>query len=205
MTKKDAPDTALTTQQTVIVQAALECLEQYGEDGLTVRQIAARAGVNVAAINYHFRSKEKLLEQVFDLASASAFLDIDDWVTAREGEALRSQLEAFLLHYANGSVEYPNVSRTLLLRLTNPDQAGGVITERLETFLQALTQRFAWLHGKNANNLEVRLQTLEFISVMISLCLMPDVFHRSLKIDVQQADTRAKLVASFVKGQLKAK
>ena len=84
-----------TKLQDVIIRAALESLEQFGMEGLTVRKIAARAGVNVAAINYHFRSKEKLLEQVFDLASTNAFGDIDQLITAKSGKKLEQQLETF--------------------------------------------------------------------------------------------------------------
>lgn len=43
-----------------ILHAAAEIFSEKGFRGATVRQICARAGANVAAINYHFDSKEKL-------------------------------------------------------------------------------------------------------------------------------------------------
>jgi Transcriptional regulator len=48
-----------------ILGAAELLFAQRGFDGASLRQLTAAAGVNLAAVNYHFGSKEKLVEQVF--------------------------------------------------------------------------------------------------------------------------------------------
>lgn len=48
-----------------ILAAAESLFAQRGFDGASLRQLTASAGVNLAAVNYHFGSKEKLVEQVF--------------------------------------------------------------------------------------------------------------------------------------------
>lgn len=48
-----------------ILGAAEVLFAQRGFDGASLRQLTAAAGVNLAAVNYHFGSKEKLVEQVF--------------------------------------------------------------------------------------------------------------------------------------------
>jgi TetR/AcrR family transcriptional regulator, regulator of cefoperazone and chloramphenicol sensitivity len=189
------------TPQATIVRAALECLEQYGMEGLTVRKIAIQAKVNVAAINYHFRSKEKLLEQVFELVSNQAFQDIDERIQARSGKKLERELEEFLRHYIEGLLNYPNMSRVVIQQLLNPSPVNINLTTRLEIFLQALTERLARLHGADANDLKLRLKTAEFISLMISLSLMPDVFRKSLGIDLQAPEMQAKLISGFIQNK----
>lgn len=48
-----------------ILGAAESLFAQRGFDGASLRQLTSAAGVNLAAVNYHFGSKEKLVEQVF--------------------------------------------------------------------------------------------------------------------------------------------
>jgi AcrR family transcriptional regulator len=47
-----------------IIRAAGEIFGRHGFDGTTIRQITKRAGVNVAAVNYHFRDKAELYLRV---------------------------------------------------------------------------------------------------------------------------------------------
>lgn len=49
----------------VILDAAEEAFATKGYHGASVRAITTMAGVNIAAINYHFGSKEALFEAVF--------------------------------------------------------------------------------------------------------------------------------------------
>ena len=48
-----------------ILGAAEMLFAQRGFDGASLRQLTTAAGVNLAAVNYHFGSKEKLIERVF--------------------------------------------------------------------------------------------------------------------------------------------
>ena len=51
--------------QDQILQAAESLFIKHGFEATTLRQITATAGVNLAAVNYHFGSKEALLQEVF--------------------------------------------------------------------------------------------------------------------------------------------
>ncbi|RDS86029.1 TetR/AcrR family transcriptional regulator [Dyella psychrodurans] len=48
-----------------ILTSAEALFAQRGFEGASLRQLTAAAGVNLAAVNYHFGSKEKLVEEVF--------------------------------------------------------------------------------------------------------------------------------------------
>lgn len=48
-----------------ILTAAEALFAQRGFEGASLRQLTAAAGVNLAAVNYHFGSKDHLVEQVF--------------------------------------------------------------------------------------------------------------------------------------------
>jgi AcrR family transcriptional regulator len=48
-----------------ILDSAERILSQGGLTALSLRPVTAAAGVNLSAVNYHFRSKEELIHQVF--------------------------------------------------------------------------------------------------------------------------------------------
>jgi len=51
--------------RTRILDAAEELFMQHGFEATSMRQLTAKAGVNLAAVNYHFGSKDALIEAVF--------------------------------------------------------------------------------------------------------------------------------------------
>ena len=70
------PDTADPASDTRarILQAAEALFAEHGFDAVSMRDLTAKAGVNLAAVNYHFGSKQALLAEVFALR-ASALVD----------------------------------------------------------------------------------------------------------------------------------
>ena len=68
-----------------ILGAAEELFAQFGFSGTSLRQVTSRADVNIAAVNYHFGSKENLVNEVFRRR-------MDD-MTARRLQALRTAVE----------------------------------------------------------------------------------------------------------------
>src|SRR3954466_8474788 len=51
--------------RTRILDAAEELFMQHGFEGTSMRLLTAKAGVNLAAVNYHFGSKDALVEALF--------------------------------------------------------------------------------------------------------------------------------------------
>lgn len=52
-----------------IAQAALECLQEVGHKGLTARKVAAKAGMSLGHITYHFKDMTEVLRAAFTLAA----------------------------------------------------------------------------------------------------------------------------------------
>ena len=55
------------TTEEKILEAASEVFTEKGFTGTRTRDIAEKAGINLALLNYYFRSKEKLFEQVMKI------------------------------------------------------------------------------------------------------------------------------------------
>ena len=96
-----------------LIAAAIEEIEQHGLGQLTVRNVAAAAGVNIAAVNYYFRSKETLVAAALEGSVLHMVEDTDAYIARlpRDPQAVLTELLAF---YLEGALRYPRLSRALL-------------------------------------------------------------------------------------------
>ncbi len=82
-----------------ILGAAEQLFAQHGFEGASLRQVTAAANVNLAAVNYHFGSKENLINEVFrrrlDELNARRLAALDT-VAASPDVSLDSLLDAFI-------------------------------------------------------------------------------------------------------------
>ena len=103
-----------------ILEAAEESFAASGFVGATTRQVAARAGVNVATLHYHFGNKERLYRAVLEAAVAG---DVPDGPTAGSpAERLTGVVEALW----SFGLKRPALSRlSLLHRLAGPARTAG--------------------------------------------------------------------------------
>lgn len=101
-----------------IVTAALELFAERGPDGVSVRDVAATAGVSLALIPHHFGTKAGLKAAVDDHVSRifDALLEqsIAEVATAGDGAIAESFAELLLHHLPQGS-PVPAYLRRMLL------------------------------------------------------------------------------------------
>ncbi len=110
---KGAPAAEPSTRDRIL-GAALSIIEKEGAGRATVRAIAAEAGVNVAAINYHYRTKEELMEAAIGSSWKHAAEDLRKFLEV-DPEALGSGIEALLLYLLRGGKTFPNITSAYLL------------------------------------------------------------------------------------------
>lgn len=105
-----------------ILDAAERLFMAHGYEGTSMRQITGEAGVNLAAVNYHFGSKESLMQEVFrrrlDWLNEERMRVLDELEDAAAGKPLKpSQIvDGFF---------------GTLLRMADDEQRGGVTFLRL--------------------------------------------------------------------------
>ncbi|NLA10697.1 MAG: TetR/AcrR family transcriptional regulator [Firmicutes bacterium] len=114
-----------------IMKTAVEIIGREGNLNVTIREIAERAGVNIAAINYHFSSKENLIEEVERVTMEQIQLIynrlIDDKETPRERlMAWADELMCYL-------IEYPGVIYMIGARILQSENKSAGLAEYLST------------------------------------------------------------------------
>ena len=120
----------------VIVQAALDLLDEAGMDGLTVRALASRLGVQAPALYWHVASKQALLDEMATLiwrgiGEVMAGLPGDlDWREVMRTYAVTVRGE--LLGHRDGAKAFSGTT------LTDP----GVVRRQEVTFENLIRQGF---------------------------------------------------------------
>jgi AcrR family transcriptional regulator len=91
----DGPDTRQR-----LLEAAGEVFAEHGFHSATIRDICARAGANIAAVNYHFRDKERLYHDVVhyahDHALQTRLKDMQDVAALPAPQRLHVFVRSFL-------------------------------------------------------------------------------------------------------------
>jgi AcrR family transcriptional regulator len=87
--------------RTRILDAAEELFMQHGFEGTSMRLLTAKAGVNLAAVNYHFGSKDALIEAVFrrrlDPMNAARIGELDKLETEQRSPSPEAIIRAFII------------------------------------------------------------------------------------------------------------
>ena len=164
--KKATPEASEEKTRDKILSAAGEVFAEQGFEGATVRAITERAGVNVAAVNYHFRDKAELYTRVvLDACSArAAWRDVIAEAPDSPEERLRSLIRHFLEYLLDP--ERAAWKRRLMAReMANPT---GALDELVEKNIRPLRDEFLLptLRELAGNKLTRRQLSLISISVM---------------------------------------
>jgi TetR/AcrR family transcriptional regulator, transcriptional repressor of bet genes len=92
-----------------LIEATLECLKQFGHDGLSIRRISAQANVSIGLINHHFPTKDALIAEAYRHFNSELVGYLQEAVTVTAGTP-REQLRAFF----NASFSPPNLDSEVL-------------------------------------------------------------------------------------------
>ncbi len=99
-----------------LVHATIELIEEVGVERVTVRALAERAGVNIAAINYYFGSKSALMEAAMNQTLASLKEDLWDCAD-RLPHAPKAVAEELMAYLVFGALRFPNVTRSHIVSM----------------------------------------------------------------------------------------
>ena len=116
------------TARAKIRNAALDLYAEYGEDRVSMRMVAAHAGVTVGLVQHHFKTKDGVRDAVEQLVvdyHAQAIADAPAGESPAESAAARDRAVAEMLRAHPPVVDY--LRRVLL----DPHNGGGTLLGRL--------------------------------------------------------------------------
>jgi len=82
--------------KTAVMDAAERLLANYGLNGVSLRRILSEAGANTAALHYHFKSREGLVEAILTRRGENINLRRRELLVAMEGQESPPSVEAIV-------------------------------------------------------------------------------------------------------------
>ena len=164
------PDTSEESTREKILNAAGEVFAEEGFEGATIRAITERAGVNIAAVNYHFRDKGELYTKVV-LQACSVQAALQD-AMADAADSPEDRLRSIVHHFVRYLLDpaRPDWMRRLKAReMANPTAA---LDELVEKNLRPLRERIFDTHFAGPYQWRFNQRELGLIaSSVMSQCL----------------------------------
>ena len=178
-----------------IIYAAIECIEEYGLQGATNRKIAARAGVNGAAINYYFRSKEKLIEKGMGITLDNDF----DWEDFAQmpGDTAVERCVAIFDDIIEGACNYPGLTRAHYFALVTEGNYQSPAALKMNEFLGRLVEDLKE-KGTGLEDNELEMAVSQIMATAMMMSLMPQLAKKQFGIDMADAEIRKKFLQRLV-------
>lgn len=200
MISETVTGTASAQTRARLLTAAREVFAQQGFQGATVREICRRAEANVAAVNYHFGSKDGLLAEALNFAPLEALRAANAKADVCPEVRLRLFIRDFilmLLDEKNSSSQCRIMARELADPTPALDQIVREAIAPLHEFLGKLVREII---GANADEARLRCCVLSIFGQCLYYRHSHPVLqrlHPELHYDRKEIEAIAEHIAEF--------
>ena len=95
-----------------IIRVAMDMIAEEGFQSITIRKVAAQAGVNIAAVNYHFGSKDALVDEALKSLTVQLKNAFKCLQTLSDDE--ETKLAVFVKNYTDILFKYPDIIKNMI-------------------------------------------------------------------------------------------
>lgn len=204
MSGKTKANSDLSTEEK-IKEAARKVFTQKGYAATRTRDIAEAAGINLALLNYYFRSKQKLFEIVMS-EKIQKYFGVLAPVLNDASTSLETKVETIASKYIDLIIDNPELPLFVLSEVRNNPEHFIKLIEKVDflnqsVFLQQIAQKRPDIHP------------FHFLVSLLGLCLFPFLMKPALlrianlkeKAFTDMMLERKKLIPVWMKAMLKTK
>lgn len=162
----------------LIKTAAKKVFQEKGFAAARTRDIADEAGINLALLNYYFRSKQKLFDLIM-LETLQEFIQSIGAVFNEPSTSLDEKIQAFAHRYIDFLLDQPNIPLFILSEIKSKPEHIIDNVPMKTIFLQShFTQQYekAVLDGKLP-----QLDIMHFLMNLVALTVFPFIASPLLK------------------------
>jgi AcrR family transcriptional regulator len=169
-----------------LIDAARELFYEKGFMGVSVREIAKKADVNLALLHYYFRTKDNIFKIVFDEAFTLLFSKLNKALVSDKG--LFEKIEMMVASYVAVGIKYPRlpsfvmnelaVNPELMLSIIDTHKDKSILNRNFECFYAEIEDAIANKIIKNVgpNSICTDIQALSLYPFIAKNCLIYSVF-----------------------------
>jgi AcrR family transcriptional regulator len=166
-----------------IAEAAISLFTSQGFKGTTVRQIAKKAGVNLALISYHFGGKKGLLEELITLFFEGYIRRIEIVYLTSNSSSVKGNfielVESLLIYQQKNLPLARFVYREMTLDST-------LVRELMSTYLVKEKYFLQTMFEKGMKKKEFRRQPIDFLTIQFKDMMMLPFLHPLYLSEVYQ-------------------
>ena len=183
-----------------LLDAAREVFAENSFQGATVHEICRRADANVAAVNYHFGSKDGLLAEALNFAPLAALQKANVSAADTPKERLRLFLREFMLMLLDEK-NPSSQCRIMARELADPTPAlDKIVREAIAPLHQFLGKLVREIVGENISDAELR----RCVHSIVGQCLfyrhshpVLQRLHPRLRYDHKEIEAIGEHIAEF--------
>ncbi len=180
----------------IIIRTAEDLIGTRGVCSVTTRSIASQAKVNIAALNYHFGSKEKLVELVLGEMLDGLF---GDWerILRIEDMALPVRIYCLIDHTMDMITKKPGMLSSHLFDPMVDVEKRKEFADRLGGFLSKLPVDLEEQLPLQAR--EIKLYLGQVIFLAVSAASVPEVFRAMTDEEITSDSARSRFITALMR------
>jgi len=177
-----------------IINSTIELIREYGDTSkITIRDICERSNVGVGLVNYHFQSKENLINVCVQKIIGNIINGFDELQKSINLNPIE-KIKLLLRINLKFLVENPGISKVSIVSdLINGNSYDNTIQTR-NAYLDLLKE----IYGSSKDESELKLILQILISTLQIIFLRKDIIRETDKIDLNDEYQRDKYINEIV-------
>lgn len=168
-----------------IIHATIACIEKHGAGSVTVRMISEAAGVNIAAVNYHFQSKEKLFDNIIHFTLDHMIGDMEAFINV-PNKLPKEVMRDIITYLIEGGARFPEISRLQFYDTFVHNHFDTYLNQEINTYLSKLS---TWIESKvNTSGESIKTALIRVFSTSFFVSTFPGYFKDFTGYKLQEND-----------------
>jgi AcrR family transcriptional regulator len=191
-------DNRVDTQDKIIATAIDMVGRQINLD-FTIREIAEKANVNLASVNYYFRSKDNLLNEVEKHFVRESHHIYEELINLNVGH--KEKIKFWAMKTMEQIMEYPGIIYLIVTKLLNDRRENTGVVELIDTLERKLMPLIKELIGA-PDDLTASIKLMQLFSGVVAPVLFYYGAGRTFNIDMSDRSDRVRYIESLIESVL---